>query len=130
MSLPFPITPSAQPSLRQVTCKTAKRRELHLAISLPKDLKLLKANPDAPSQGTALVNTACFKSPAKNMEVTIQTSDLQHEVSMEGYYSYMAELGRENIIEKRFIGDDPDVPDFLIEGTFRDGRTWITRRTG
>lgn len=133
-NLPFPILCSAHNSaehgLVNWSYDTVPRKEFKFSMVIPGAFTLFKSNPIPPSLTMPIVDCAYFKDPNGKMEVIVQSTFMQHEVSMQHLLQRYAELGGETIIHERIADGDPDKCDMLLSRTFKDGQTWITRRTG
>ncbi len=105
---------------------------LKCTVAIPDFLFLFKSNPNPPVPAVPFVDLGYFRDRAENQtfEIIIQAGAIQHEISLNDYYAYLATLSQEEIIQQRLIDNDTEKPDILLSKRFSDGQTWITRRTG
>ena len=104
--------------------------QMRVRLRVPKFLKLKSAHTFEPTPEQPFIDLAYFKDEAGSVELIVQASVIQHEIALDDYYTYMAEVAKENCIKKRWIDHDNDKPDLLLSKTFDDQQTWITRRFG
>lgn len=107
-----------------------KNSALHFSIEVPESFKLLKSFDVLPSVQAPVIDCAYFKEERMQMEVIIECSYLPTEIYLSHYYEQLSKSAGEELIEQRFLMDDLDKPDMLTSRKFKDGETWITRRTG
>jgi len=104
--------------------------QLQIQLELPSILHLYRADTICPAPNVPFVDLGYFKDKNGKIEVIIQSSVIQHELSLEDYYTYFSLNSKEKIINKRLIDNNPDKADLLTIKKFEDGQSWVTRRTG
>lgn len=109
-----------------------KTNKLRCSIIVPEYLLLFKSNLNPPVPSTPVIDLGYFRDREQNptLEVIIEASVIQHEISLSDYYIYLAQQSQEEVLQLRYINEDTDKPDMLLSKRFPDGQTWITRRTG
>lgn len=134
MPLFFPISHNKQVAedygLRTYVNKESQMEEMKFSIRIPSSFTLIKKMDEPPVPEMPVADLAYFKSTGGDLEVIVQCTHIQYEVSLEHFYHYTAELSGEQEVEKRLINQNEDKPDLLAQRTFPDGQTWVTRRTG
>jgi hypothetical protein len=134
MNLPLPITCQAHTlndyKLVPWRYDAALRKELKFSVLIPQAFNLFKSFPTPPSVKQPFVDCAYFKSPDGQLEVIVQSSFMESELSLQHYLEYLAHLSGETIEHLRLMDDNPDQPDVLVSRKFSDGQTWMTRRMG
>jgi hypothetical protein len=104
-------------------------RELNVKMAIPNFLYLFTADYRCPTPNKPFINLGYFKGKSADVEVIIEVSVIQHEVSLLEYYTFFAAQNKEQIIQQRLL-ENSDQPDLLLTKTFDDGQAWITRRAG
>jgi hypothetical protein len=109
-----------------------RNHSLKCVLSLPDFMVLFNSNPEPPIPQMPFSNLAHFRDREQNqtIEILIQASVIQSEVTLLDYYGYWAQKSKEELIQTRFVDNNTDKPDMLLSKRFSNGQTWITRRTG
>lgn len=116
--------------LRPYEHKGAQRPEMSFAIRHPASFRVVGKNITQPTVDQPFVDCVFLESASGDIQVIVQCSYMQYEVSLEHYYERMMENAGETLLDKRLINDNEDRPDILSQRRFPDGATWLTRRTG
>ncbi len=105
---------------------------LKCTMMIPDFLFLFKSDNNPPVPAVPFVDLGYFRDREQNQtfEVIIQAGAIQHEISLVDYYTYLAKVSQEEVMQLRLIDNNTEKPDFLVSKRFLDGQTWVTRRTG
>lgn len=133
-NLPLPLTCQAhtisEKKLVPWRYDAALRKETKFSLLIPQSFLLFKSFNQPPSVQQPFVDCAYFKSPDGQLEIIVQSSLMESEISLQHYLEYLAQLSGETVLHERLVDENPDQPDLLLSRRFADGQTWITRRMG
>jgi hypothetical protein len=116
--------------LKQYEHKDAQRNEMRFTIGYPASFRVVGRSFDEPTVGQPFIDCLFLESASGDLQVIVQCSYMQYEVSLENYYEQMMLQAGEMQLDKRLINDQKDKPDILSQKNFPDGQIWVTRRTG
>src|SRR4051812_40796646 len=105
MPLLFPTSYNKQAlesyGLRTYTNKEAQLEEMKFSVRVPASFTVIRKVDIPPSVELPDVDLVFFKSATEDIQVIIQCTHIQYEVSLEHYYHYVEGLCGEKEVEKR-----------------------------
>lgn len=115
--------------MKQWANEKATMPEMKFSLQVPVCFKLIRADMEPPSIDRPFIDCAYFNSPEKDIQVLVQCSFIQSEVSLDNYFLYFVNIAHETVLEQK-ADRGGEKPDILLQKKFADGQTWITRKTG
>ncbi len=105
--------------------------ELRFSLAVPGSMKLFQSSDHEPTPRKPLVDLAEFRDQpdSPTMEILVQATAIKEEVALRHYLLTWSKILGEEVIDRRPTKSGNRQPDFLISRSFRDGQTWVARRT-